>query len=131
MEHCLIMAEDIDRTRDFYRDSLGMEVGYRPPLAFPGYWLYLDGVPCIHIAEWKTYSEYTSGKGLAMTTKAPSTGAVDHLAFNGTGFEEMRARFEEAGIAFVEDTLPETGLRQLFLRDPNGLKIELSFPPED
>ena len=93
MEHCLVIADDICRTRDFYRDSLGMEVGYRPPLSFPGYWLYLNGVPCIHIAEWKSYEEYTSGKNLPMTSKALSTGPVDHLAFNASGFEEMRARF--------------------------------------
>ena len=131
MEHCLVIADDICRTRDFYRDSLGMEVGYRPPLSFPGYWLYLNGVPCIHIAEWKSYEEYTSGKNLPMTSKALSTGAVDHLAFNASGFEEMQACFQEMGVEFSEDLVPETGIRQLFLEDPNGLKIELNFSSED
>ena len=131
MEHCLVVADDILRTRDFYRDSLGMEVGYRPPLAFPGYWLYLSGVPCIHIAEWKSYEDYTSSKGLPMTSKAFSTGPVDHLAFNASGFEEMQARFQEMGVEFSEDLVPETGIRQLFLEDPNGLKIELNFSSED
>lgn len=65
-----------------------------------------------------------------MTSRAFSTGPVDHLAFNASGFEEMRGRFKGAGIEFSEDLVPETGIRQLFLKDPNGLKIELNFSPE-
>jgi catechol 2,3-dioxygenase-like lactoylglutathione lyase family enzyme len=34
----LVLSDDIDRTRDFYCDVVGLEVGERPPLEFPGDW---------------------------------------------------------------------------------------------
>ena len=40
-EHVLILADDVDKTKDFYVDILGLEVGYRPDFPFKGYWLYL------------------------------------------------------------------------------------------
>ena len=36
-------------TRDFYRNILGLEVGFRPDLNFPGYWLYCGDVPVVHL----------------------------------------------------------------------------------
>ncbi len=34
MEHYLVLTDDIDATRDFYCQALGMHVGFRPPLGF-------------------------------------------------------------------------------------------------
>ncbi len=45
MEHYLVLTKDIDATRDFYCRVLGMKDGFRPPLGFPGYWLYLGETP--------------------------------------------------------------------------------------
>ena len=92
LEHYLVLSDDIHRTRDFYRDVLGMAEGFRPELDFPGYWLYLGDVPCIHIAEWESYAAWTKKVGIPVSTRAHSTGSVDHIAFNGTGFAEVRAR---------------------------------------
>src|SRR4051794_22848559 len=33
LDHVLVLTDDIERTRDFYRDALGLEVGERPPAA--------------------------------------------------------------------------------------------------
>ena len=35
LEHYLVMTDDIDRTRDFYRDVIGLDVGFRADLGFP------------------------------------------------------------------------------------------------
>ena len=32
LEHVLVLTDDIDGTRDFYRDALGLDEGERPPL---------------------------------------------------------------------------------------------------
>jgi hypothetical protein len=34
MNHFTILAEDLEATRRFYRDILGLREGYRPPLGF-------------------------------------------------------------------------------------------------
>ncbi|NCW50627.1 MAG: hypothetical protein EBV89_04980 [Betaproteobacteria bacterium] len=52
---------------------------------------------------------------------------MDHIAFladDPSGFIE---RFKARGIAFRPRHLPESNLYQLFVRDPNGLMIELNF----
>ena len=43
LDHVLVLTDDLEATKAFYCDVLGFEVGERPPLEFPGYWLYLDG----------------------------------------------------------------------------------------
>jgi len=143
LEHYLVLSDDIHGTRDFYRDVLGMADGFRPELDFPGFWLYLGDTPCIHIAEWRSYAEWTKKVGIPVSTRAPSTGSVDHIAFNGTGFAEVRARLVARGLAFSENSLEDdrqdggsaenagaifgNRLKQMFLRDPNGVPIEINF----
>ncbi len=51
IEHVLVLTEDIDGTRDFWRDVLGLEQGGRPPMPFAGYWLYAEGAAIVHIAD--------------------------------------------------------------------------------
>jgi catechol 2,3-dioxygenase-like lactoylglutathione lyase family enzyme len=127
MEHYLVLSDDIDKTRDFYRDALGMRQGFRPKLEFPGYWLYVGDTPCIHIAEWLTYATWTKEVGIPISTRSPGTGPVDHIAFNATGFDEMLARLRSHGVTASQNLLDDIGLRQLFLPDPNGVAIELNF----
>lgn len=127
LEHYLVLSDDIVKTRDFYRDVLGMTEGFRPQLDFPGYWLYLGDVPCIHIAEWQSYAKWTRAVGIPISTRAPATGPVDHIAFNGSGIDEVRTRLVQRGLAFSENAIEEIGMRQLFTRDPNGVPIEINF----
>ena len=127
MEHYLVLTDDIDVTRDFYCDVLGMKVGFRPPLEFPGYWVYLGETPCIHIAEWETYTAHSNRLGIPVSSKAPGTGPVDHIAFNGTDYEAMYEILQSRGMEMALNHAPDAGLRQIFLADPNGVKIELNF----
>ena len=55
LDHLLVLTDDLEATRAFYCDVLGLEAGERPAFAFLGYWLYLDGVPCVHLAERASY----------------------------------------------------------------------------
>ena len=129
MEHFLVLTDDIDGTRDFYCRALGLTMGARPPLAFPGYWLYVGDTPCIHIAEWRTYTKHSESQAIPVSTPASGTGPVDHIAFNGLDYEEIAGRLQENDIKFVLNVVPSNGLRQLFLSDPNGVKIEINIPP--
>jgi catechol 2,3-dioxygenase-like lactoylglutathione lyase family enzyme len=127
LEHYLVLTDDIHGTRDFYCNVLGMAEGFRPKLEFPGFWLYVGDTPCIHIAEWQSYAVWTKQVGIPVSARAPATGPVDHIAFNGTGFEEIRARVMHEGLEWSENAIEEIGMRQLFLKDPNGVPIEINF----
>lgn len=121
MEHLLVLTDDIEGTKDFWCGALGLEVGARPPLEFPGHWLYVEGVPCIHVADREAYAAHSERLGIPA---APA--AVDHVAFNGNDYEEAVARLDREGVAARTNAVPGAGLRQLFLEDPNGLKIEIN-----
>jgi len=127
MEHYLVLTDDIDITREFYIEVLGLADGFRPELGFPGYWLYLQDIPVLHIAEWETYTAHSNKVGIPVSTKSVSTGAFDHVAFNGTDPEALISRLEERHLAYHRNDVPHAGLVQLFLNDPNGIKLELNF----
>jgi catechol 2,3-dioxygenase-like lactoylglutathione lyase family enzyme len=129
LEHFLVLAADVDATRDFYRDALGLSVGPRPPLEFPGYWLYAGETPCVHLAERASYETTSTARRLSVSPQAQSTGPVDHIAFNATDYEGMTARLAQLGVAARTNEVPGIGLRQLFVLDPNGVKVEINFRP--
>jgi len=121
LEHLLVLTDDLEATRAFWCDALGLEVGERPPLEFPGYWLYASGVLSVHLAERAAYEAHAATLGLA-----PVAGPVDHVAFAAGGYEELDARLETAGVDAVPNEIPLAGIRQLFVTDPNGVRVELN-----
>lgn len=129
LDHFLVMTHDVDGTRDFYRDVLGFAEGFRPELGFLGHWLYLGEVAVIHIADWDTYTAHSRRLGIPVTVPASGTGVLDHVAFNARGenYDLLRERLVQRSLAFHPHDSPDVGLRQIFLEDPNGLKLELNF----
>jgi catechol 2,3-dioxygenase-like lactoylglutathione lyase family enzyme len=129
MEHVLVLSDDIQRTRDFYCDVVGLEVGERPPLAFPGYWLYADsgGPSCIHIAERRAYAAHAAGLGLHVPSEDAGVGPVDHVAFRASSgnYDGLLERLSRAGIEAVTNAVPG-GPRQVFIEDPNGVRVEIN-----
>ena len=122
LDHFLVLTDDLEATKVFYCDTLDFEVGKRPPLEFPGYWLHLDGVACVHLAERATYEAHAARLGLHA-----SRTSIDHVAFAADDYEQLAERLDAARIERVANAVPDAGLRQLFLSDPNGVRIELNF----
>ncbi len=121
LHHYTIRPVDLERTKDFYVDVLGLPVGDRPPLNFPGYWLYCGGVPTVHLI-----GPRAEESGQPEREAAP-TGLFDHIAFSCQGVAGVRDRLAERGIPFEERVVPRDGQVQLFLRDPDGVMVELNF----
>jgi catechol 2,3-dioxygenase-like lactoylglutathione lyase family enzyme len=121
LHHYTIRPADLERTKNFYVDVLGLPVGDRPPLNFPGYWLYCSGVPTVHLI-----GPRTEESGLPAREPAP-TGLFDHIAFSCEGVADVRDRLGKHGIPFEERVIPRDGQIQLFLRDPDGVMVELNF----
>jgi catechol 2,3-dioxygenase-like lactoylglutathione lyase family enzyme len=113
LDHVTVNCAELARSRAFYAEVLGMEDGRRPPFPFPGAWLYVGDRPVVHLV-----GDAASGT---------DTGSLDHVAFQAEDFEATKERFASLGIDFQENLVPGARVRQLFLHDPDGLKIELNF----
>ena len=126
-EHILILAKDIEITKNFYVEILGLEVGYRPNFPFHGYWLYVKGNKgdCIHMAMQKS----NDGQDYFIGSKEISegTGPIDHVAFNADNMEEMKLFLDNKSIEYIHRVIPGAPLQQLFVTDPDGIKVELNF----
>lgn len=119
MNHFTIVAEDETKTLAFYVGLLGLTVGHRPDLGFPGAWLYAGGPQAVlHM-----YFD--------RPMPAQRTGVLDHMAFTATDLRAVKARFDAAGIKYDLRQQAGAGTWQLFSHDPNGAKVELDFDPAE
>ncbi|HVW74688.1 MAG TPA: VOC family protein [Rhizomicrobium sp.] len=126
LEHVTIRCANLARTRDFYVDLMGLAEGERPDFPFRGHWLYLGGVPVIHLVE-ASDTAGAWGREKALPKAEDGTGSFDHVAFRGDDFQAMRARLQDAGVTFKERVVPGGRLSQLFVPDPEGVLVEINF----
>jgi catechol 2,3-dioxygenase-like lactoylglutathione lyase family enzyme len=117
-----LRPQDLPAALAFYRDLLGLEEGPRPSFDFPGAWLYAGGRPIVHLACRDTVE--------APTGPSPSV-SFEHIAFRARGLPEVRATLEARAISYAEAPVPGFPLHQLFLTDPFGLRVELTFDMND
>lgn len=104
---------------DFYTRVMRLEPGARPEIPAPGAWLYADGQPIVHL-----YAHLAQ----PVPCKEPLvTGPLDHISFRSRGLAEMRAHLAALGVPFTEAPIPGWNMHQLFLQDPRGLRIEMTF----
>jgi catechol 2,3-dioxygenase-like lactoylglutathione lyase family enzyme len=110
-------------TARFYRDVIGLSEVTRPNFGYPGAWLAIPtpgGAGIIHI--------YAGGPALGAEGIAPTgTGAIDHISLTGFGYHSFLGRIRKAGLDWREFLVPGTTLWQIFVYDPNGAQLELTF----
>jgi catechol 2,3-dioxygenase-like lactoylglutathione lyase family enzyme len=132
--HVAIKTGDLQATRRFYTEVIGLAEVDRPDFGYPGAWLACPqpgGAAIIHI--------YAGGPAFGPSGVAPSgSAAIDHLSLSCSGFGAYRARFIQHGLEWREFLVPGTSLWQLFVYDPSGVQLELTFegkaesgPPPD
>lgn len=128
LEHFLIQTANLDATRDWYVDNLGMTEGPHPDFRFPVRWLYVGDEPVLHLtAGGEDVSDGRKKYLGQQSTDVHGSGVVDHVAFRATGLEEMMARLDARGVAYTRRQVDDQELFQIFLIDPNGVKVELNF----
>jgi catechol 2,3-dioxygenase-like lactoylglutathione lyase family enzyme len=135
LNHVSIRTTDIEATRRFYVDVLGLQVGPRPEFPFPGHWLYQGALTtyanaAVHVigidpSDPVGLQQYLGERG---ADALHGSGAVDHIAFFATDLPGMMARLQRLGIEPRQRSVPGLGLHQLFLDDPSGVVVELNYP---
>ena len=114
LEHYNIVTEKLDETVEFYERIVGLVNGERPNFAFPGAWLYAGDDPVVHLMKLGE-------------ARAPGSGSIDHVAFRGSDYAAYKSHLETNGIDYDERYVEDAAMHQLFIRDPNGVKVEINF----
>ena len=114
-DHVNIRPRDMEAMRDFLVAVLGLQVGERPPFAFPGYWLYAGETAVIHLQPPK------EGTG-------PGEPLINHIAFGPFDYEAKLAEVEAGGWPLRLSRIPGTSIRQIFVTGPEGIRVELQCP---
>lgn len=127
LNHYTIRVRDLERTKNFYTEIVGLTVGDRPPLPFPGYWLYCGGIPTVHLIGYRPIDPVINDG----PSYPAGTGRLDHIAFNCAGLKEMRANLQARGIRYEERVLQRLNMTQLFYLDPDGISVECNFDPSE
>jgi catechol 2,3-dioxygenase-like lactoylglutathione lyase family enzyme len=127
LDHFLVYASDLEATKSFYVDTLGLALGDRPPFEFPGYWLYLDGRAVVHLAGDDGTDSFEKYLDKPQLLPDGGTGALDHIAFRCGDFDDFRAKLDNLDVSYKHRVVPDFDLQQLFVNDPDGLTIELNF----
>ena len=128
LNHYLLVAKNLEKTRDFYQKVLGLELAAeRPDFGFPGYWLKAGEHICVHLASQapnKIRDNFLLKKHPRGTK---GSGSVDHIAFLARDPEEVRKRIQKHKVEMHYRSFPDAKLFQIFLKDPDDVTIELNF----
>ena len=139
--HTGITVSDLDRSTRFYREVLGFEVS--PPVRVSGpFFEKVTGVPgCVidvafargagHIIELLCYRE--PGDRKTSTLRACDPGFW-HLCFKVRDLDQVVRAVRASGFEALSEIQtatdpPVTGLRVVYVRDPDGVVLELIQEP--
>jgi catechol 2,3-dioxygenase-like lactoylglutathione lyase family enzyme len=121
--HVAIKTADLEGTIKFYCDVLGMRLAPRPNFETPGAWLACstpNNNAIIHL--------YGGEAALDEMGKHPiGTATIDHVSLTLVGYRDTVQRIKAHGLDWREYVVPDTKLWQIFVYDPNGVQLELTF----
>ena len=127
LNHFLLVAKNLEKTKKFYEKVLGLEIAERPDFGFPGYWLKTGDNICVHLAS----QDPNEVRDMFLLKKHPrgtnGSGSVDHIAFLARDPYATRKRIQKNKVEMHFRSFPDAKLFQIFLKDPDDVTIELNF----
>lgn len=109
IDHVSVLITDLERTRHFYRDLLGLKEIAKPrTFAFAVLWFQLGADQTLHL----------------LAKPHPDAIGPRHFALRVLDVPAARAYFHNRGIS-VDETTPIPGCDRFFIHDPDGNRIEI------
>ena len=146
VHHTGYTVDDLDRAVGFYRDVIGMEVVAEQEKQ-GGYLAAIVGEPEAHVrmahlrvpggTHVLELFEYLAPAGARGVRREPPDTGTAHLCFAVDDLPALYERLLAAGVdTFVPAPVPiDTGINRggfaLYLRDPDGMPVELFQPPSN
>jgi catechol 2,3-dioxygenase-like lactoylglutathione lyase family enzyme len=140
LEHYNIRSLKFEESIKFYTEVLTLryESPPRPPNVKQlrkGAWFFdKSGTPIVHMAQVdpnnaEAMADLNAYLGERDISTLDGSGAIDHVAFEAVGYDEIIERCKTYKCEYTE-RVTAMGMKQLFIFDPNGIKIELNFVSE-
>ncbi len=108
LDHCSVIITDVERSRSFYRDLLGLKEIAKPrTFDFVVVWFDL-GNQHLHL----------------LLKDRPDSISARHFALRVADVAAVRRHFADKGIP-IQETTPIPGADRFFIFDPDGNRIEI------
>ncbi|MED5406642.1 MAG: VOC family protein, partial [Pseudomonadota bacterium] len=118
LDHVNIRTANLADMTTFYTQTLGLNAGPRPPFEFGGAWLYCGEQAVVHLVEVDVQPSLNQVQ-------------IEHFAFLASGLSRFLSRLKTLATAYDVQLIPESGRRQINVRDPDGNHIEIQFAAEE
>ncbi|MFT4058448.1 MAG: VOC family protein [Legionella sp.] len=136
LDHVNFVTHDPQATINFYCNIIGLHLGMGLSIdTSQSLYFYIPNelIAILHIGNAKAAKEQPKFKRLADLDNdhqgSFSTGAFDHfcIAIDMDDYEVFLSRFKNNKIAYQTYCHSDMALKQIWLLDPNGVRVELNF----
>jgi catechol 2,3-dioxygenase-like lactoylglutathione lyase family enzyme len=125
LDHVTLVVKDLERSRRFYVDVLGMRQVERPRFAFDGRW-FQAGATQIHLI----LEHDESGPAGIFVPEGYVSSRTHHFAFEVADARAAARRLIELGVPLISGPKERPdGAVQVFVNDPDGHVVELCSVP--
>lgn len=107
----------IEQVKQFYTEVVGLELGPRAHLNHDGYWLYAGAMPIVHLSVANDMHPVLRD----------AKGYFNHISLSCVGLKSAIARMEATQTPYRLVRLLDVCQTQLFITDPAGTGVELTF----
>jgi len=125
IDHVTLVVKNLEASKQFYVDLLGMEEVPRPAFSFAGSWFQAGNTQIHLILE---HTESGSAGNVQPDERVKSR--THHLAFLVEDATKAAEQLTGKGIDLISGPRPRPdGAIQVFLNDPDGHVVEITSPP--
>ncbi len=126
LHHVTLTVSDLERSRTFYREVLGLAEVERPNFSFPGAWFQVGAAQQLHLIV-HTRSTFREGKGLDTRDIHFAVRVTDYWAtvefLRGLGYREDAA---DEFYKLIVNPQATAGFPQIYILDPDRHVIEIN-----
>ena len=116
LNHVALHVEDVDRSRRFYAEKLGLQSIPRPAFSFPGCWFRLGEDQELHLIGDRREPVHSHNRGNHFALRVPSIAQAESI-------------LRERGVTCDGPRQRPDGAWQIFVTDPDGHYVELCELP--
>ena len=111
--HISLHVSDVEKSVHFYTQLLGMKQVPRPDFDFDGAWISMGNGLTLHLIAGKNYEPQAGNRS-------------NHFAFTYPDINALEKEFAGKGVEIFTNKIRVDGIRQMFIKDPDGYYIEFN-----